>query len=102
MAIVHLYKGEGGAVAVLSIDGKEQGGYRLDIDARIEIDNEYGQNTVVITDGRIYVECADCKDQICVEHAPIGCAHELIVCLPHRLVIEIKGGKEAQVDAITR
>jgi len=32
---------------------------------------------------------ADCPDKICVKHTNIKNAGETIICLPHKLVIEI-------------
>jgi hypothetical protein len=45
---------------------------------------------------------SDCHNQVCVEHAPISHSGESIICLPHKLVVTIKGGKEAEVDAIVQ
>ncbi len=52
-------------------------------------------NLVSVQNGAVSVEAADCKDQICVHHKPVSMAGESIVCLPHRLVVEIAGMKEA-------
>ena len=43
---------------------------------------------------------ADCPDQYCVEHAAIDKVNETIVCLPHKVVLEITEGEAARdVDA---
>ena len=44
---------------------------------------------------------ANCGDHTCVRMGRISRAGEAIVCLPHRLVVEIVGG-EAAADAVTR
>ena len=46
-------------------------------------------NLISVTDGKVVVEAADCKDQICVRHKPVSSKGESIICLPHRLVVEI-------------
>lgn len=46
-------------------------------------------NVVSISNGRVSVESANCDNQVCVEHEPIGRIGEQIVCLPHGLVIEV-------------
>ncbi|MCM1333958.1 MAG: NusG domain II-containing protein [Bacteroides sp.] len=56
-------------------------------DRVIEIENEYGRNTVTIEDHKIFVSDADCPDRICVKTGVLG-AFRPIVCLPNRLVIE--------------
>ena len=48
-------------------------------------------NILSVTDGMVVMEAADCGDQICVHHKPISSIGESIICLPHRLVVEIVG-----------
>ena len=55
-------------------------------------------NLVSVTDGMVVVEDADCKDQICVRHKAISSRGESIICLPHRLVVEIVGGENTAVN----
>ena len=57
-----------------------------------------GYNLISVTDGTVIVEAADCKDQICVHHKPVSAKGESIICLPHRLVVEIIGGKNKAVN----
>ena len=45
---------------------------------------------------------ADCPDQLDVKQGYISKVGEVIVCLPNRLVIEIKGVDEGDVDYISR
>jgi len=45
---------------------------------------------------------ADCRDGICVDHTPISLNGETIICLPHRLVIEIDGGESPAIDGATK
>ena len=49
------------------------------------------------------MEDADCPDRLCVKQGRIKKVGESIVCLPHKVVIEIVGEKEeAGVDAVTQ
>lgn len=57
----------------------------------IPIETEYGFNLVEIGDERVRVIEADCPDQIDVKQGYISQIGELIVCLPNKLVVEIKG-----------
>lgn len=50
-----------------------------------------GTNTVVIENGIVYMTEADCPDKICVNTGKISKIGETIVCLPHRVVVEIQG-----------
>lgn len=81
-------KQRGNTVAVI-IDGKETARYSLNTDTEKVIETEYGKNTVVIKDGCVSVENADCPDLICENHRAISRDGETIVCLPHKLVLEI-------------
>ena len=51
-----------------------------------------GSNTVVVEKGRIRISKADCPDQVCVNQGWISDGTAPIICLPHRLMIEIVGG----------
>ena len=56
-------------------------------------------NLISVIDGKITMEAADCRDQICVNHKPIMAERESIICLPHKLVIEIEGnGRKSGSD----
>lgn len=57
-----------------------------------------GTNTVVIENGTVYMTEADCPDKICVNTGKISKIGETIVCLPHRVVVEIQG-EESQSDS---
>ena len=51
-----------------------------------------GSNTVQVDQGRIRIAEADCPDQICVNQGWISNGAVPIICLPHRLMIEIVDG----------
>ena len=51
-----------------------------------------GANTVQVERGRIRISAADCPDQVCVKQGWISGGAVPIVCLPHRLTIEIVDG----------
>ena len=48
------------------------------------------------------MESSDCHNQVCVNHKPISRSGESIICLPHKVVVQIEGGKEADVDAVAQ
>ncbi len=61
----------------------------------------YGTNTVVVSNGEICVESADCDNQDCVHQGTISTADKQIICLPHKLWIEIVSdeGESGSMDA---
>ena len=63
-------------------------------------DGTGGTNTIQVERGRIRVSQANCPDQVCVDQGWISDGTVPIVCLPHRLVIEITGGGDS-LDAAT-
>lgn len=85
-----LYKKNDGKTVRIQIDGEEYSVYSLFEDKEIIIEEKRGKNIVKIEAGKVSMIYADCPDQYCVHHAPIHDSYEPIVCLPHRLVVEIK------------
>ena len=66
--------------------------------------NYISYNLISVTDGTVVMEAADCRDQICVHHRPILSKGENIICLPHRLVVEIDSGDNSDeaLDGVVR
>lgn len=67
---------------------------------RIEIMDDGEYNLVIISGGEVWVEDADCRDLVCVHTKKISRSGETIVCLPHKLVIEIEGEGASEIDAL--
>lgn len=82
-----------GDIAVIKVDGNVVSELSLSEDATVIVEGyQGGRNVVSIIDGKAYVSEADCPDEICVKTGGISMAGETIVCLPHRVVVEIKSG----------
>lgn len=60
-----------------------------------------GYNTVLVTPGEIAVTDANCPDKVCVHMGAIRTKSIPIVCLPHKLVIELKENTKNKPDAIS-
>ena len=43
---------------------------------------------------------ADCADRYCMAYKPISKSGETIICLPHRLVVEVAGDRESQLPDV--
>ncbi|MCH4890557.1 NusG domain II-containing protein [Acidaminobacter sp. JC074] len=54
-------------------------------------------NIVEISGGEVWMKEANCPNQVCVRHQPISIPGESIICIPHKLVIEIIGQKTIDV-----
>ena len=86
--------GHAGHVAESRIDGALYKSIDLDavtVPYEIEIQTDYGENTIYVEHGKISVTHADCPDQICVKQGAIQSSAVPIACVPHHLSIEIGG-----------
>ena len=61
-----------------------------------------GTNTIAVENKRIRVSESDCPDGSCIRQGWISGGITPIVCLPHKLVIELSAGAMPEVDAIAR
>lgn len=99
-SIVLLTAKKGGTVEVY-VDGKLTYSYSLDKNRTFEVDCDNGKNVVEIKDGKVSVIDADCNNRACVKSKAISKKGEQIVCLPHKLIVVIKGRSEGELDART-
>lgn len=94
-----------GSYAVIKVDGNVI--KTLDLNSgetTIEVNGyQGGVNKVVINDGKVSMMEADCPDELCVKTGKISRVGETIVCLPHRVVVEIKGSQDDDfIDSVVR
>lgn len=78
-----------GQFVKITRNGSVIGEYSLYKDGVITIEGDGGENTLTIKNGKADMSDADCPDKICVFHKPISKTGESIVCLPHKIVVEI-------------
>lgn len=102
--IKNLAIGQGDKYVVVEVNGSEYKKITFSNDDEIkhlDINTKYGYNELEIQDGRVRVIEASCKDKLDVKQGFIKDVGEVIVCLPNRLVVEIKGEKilENNIDA---
>ena len=68
---------------------------------KIDVKTEYGYNIIEIKDASIGIIDADCRDRICIKSGFISKPGQLSVCLPHKLMVEIKSNdNEKNIDVI--
>ena len=65
---------------------------QVDEPRSLVLEDESGSNTVQAERGRIRISAADCPDQVCVKQGWISGGAVPIICLPHKLMIEIVRG----------
>ena len=92
-----------GSEVVITAGGSEYGTYPLSEDKVIEIKSDVGLNTVVIENGSVYMKDADCPDRYCVKQGKVTGSGDSIICLPHKLVVEVKSSDgENTIDAVAK
>ena len=97
-----LRPGEPGAVVIVSQENGEVSRYSLSEDQTIELTGSMqGYNILVIEDGKAFISDANCGDHTCIHTGKISHEGEQIICLPHKLVIEVSGGGSSGLDAST-
>ena len=82
----------------VSVDGQVFGVYSLHKDQEIKINDT---NYLIIKDGVSDMIEADCPDQICVNQKAISKTGETIVCLPNKVIVDVKGVESGELDAVT-
>lgn len=103
--VSNLFGNKAGSYVRVTIDGELYGEYSLQEDQSIEIQGTSGYNRFVIIHNSVKMLEADCPDQYCVKHAAITNTNETIVCLPHKLTVEIVGDaadNQVDIDALTQ
>lgn len=79
-----------GEQVIVKVDKKEIARYDLNTDREVIIDGkDGGKNTLVIKDGKAYIKDATCPDKLCEHQGKIHMVGQSLVCLPHRVVVEI-------------
>lgn len=102
---VWLFHEPGGEKVRITLDGEEYAVLLLSEEQMFDIDTQYGHNRICIQDGCVVMEEADCPDGYCRKQGAIKTSGQSIVCLPHRLVVEITGNsarKGDETDAVAK
>lgn len=85
----------GGDTVTVTVGGSVYGVYPLDQNAVVDT----GHNRIVIQNGTVRMERADCPDKLCVQQGAL--AHVgVIVCLPNRVVVRVGMESAAEYDAV--
>lgn len=98
---IYCFSASGSEIRI-TVDGQLYGTYALNENREISIELDgKTANVVVIENGAAYMREADCPDGLCMRQGAISRDKQTIVCLPHKLVVEVIGGKEQKYDSIS-
>ena len=97
------FSGKTGDTVEITIDSVSYGTYSLSEEQEIpiEIDGTV-TNVLKIEHGEADMIEADCPDQLCVHQKAISKDRETIVCLPNKVVVEVKSKTESEFDSIAK
>jgi hypothetical protein len=84
----------------LELTKEQWSDWELELQSQEQITSWDEYNVFVCKDGRIQMLQSSCPDKICVHHAEISKTGESIICLPHKLVIEISNAEEKKLDGV--
>lgn len=102
MLIINMLVKKPGDRVVVKVDGKVVQELSLSEDTKVTVEGyQGGFNEIVIEYGYVKVNSADCPDELCVHTGTIDKSGETIVCLPHRVVVEVVGD-ESELDGEVR
>lgn len=79
----------------ITLNNQEYGIYNLNDEQTININNE---NILIIKNHEIYMDKATCPDKTCIHQGHISKKGASIICLPHKLIVEIIEGQEDKQD----
>ncbi len=94
-----LFTAQRGSLVQIRVDGRVTETLPLDRNITRQITTEYGTNVLVIENGEAFVSSADCPDGVCKNMGRISKNGQSVICLPHKLVIEISGQQQDDSSA---
>lgn len=97
-----------GSQVIVTVNGRLYGTYDLSKNQRVEIKqapdsgthSHSHYNVIEIRDGAVFMEEADCPNQVCVRQGRIRRVNQTIACLPNKAVVSISGPK-GEMDAVS-
>lgn len=98
----YFFKEEGARVQV-TVDGEVYGVYSLEEERTVAIKVDgVTTNVLQVKEGKAAMLTADCPDQLCVHQQAISGEGQTIVCLPNKVVAEVIGTEENDVDSVVK
>lgn len=95
-------KEPGSSMVVIYKDGREYERLPLGRNDTVTLKGDNGSvNVVRIQDGKAEMLEANCPDQICVHTRPAEKDGQSVICLPNRVVIEIKSTEKESIDGVS-
>ncbi|MCD6081434.1 NusG domain II-containing protein [candidate division WOR-3 bacterium] len=84
---------------VIYLNGKPYYRFYLNKNQIIKVDGPLGSSYVEVKDGRVRMLQSPCPLKLCMKQGWVDKPGSVIICVPNRIVIELKG--KPRVDAVT-
>lgn len=84
---------------VVTVDGVEKLRVPLSAEGVYSVPLAEGEeNVIAVEGGAVWMQSANCRDQLCVQQGCTRSAGKQIVCLPHRVVVSLERTQGAAVQ----
>lgn len=93
LLLIWNYTSSEGEVIEVLVDGEQIEEYPLDKENTYDIQTKEGYNRILVKNRTVSVIEADCPEGLCIRQKSITGVGESIICLPHKLVIQISHAK---------
>jgi hypothetical protein len=94
-------RSEPGTSVRIILEDHDAGTYSLAKDTVVTVNGALGKTVVNIMGGAVWISSAPCPQQTCVHQGKIRLTGQIVVCVPNRVCVEIKGSGAPDVDGIT-
>ena len=97
------FAGSKGSYILVTQNGEKIGEYSLlENQTFVVTDENHSYNTIVIENGQVWIDQADCPDKLCVKQGKISKNGQSIIFLPHKLTILVQADSEQEYDAVVQ
>ena len=89
------------STVTIYVDSREYATYTISegYEKEIIVKTDYGYNQVTLDSGTVAISDSDCPNYDCVQMGTISQAGDMLICLPHKLMITLEGGDS--IDALS-
>ena len=83
------------------VDSQEYATYVVSEGAKktVTVQTDFGYNQITMQSGSVQITESDCHNHDCTQMGKISHAGDMLICLPHKLVVVLEGGDP--VDAVS-
>jgi hypothetical protein len=93
----------GGKHVVIEVDGRHVMELPLDSNVTETLKGPLGETVIAVENGTVKIVESPCPHKYCIRMGSINRRSEIIVCVPNRVFITIRGGsKEESIDGVTQ